>query len=87
MIECEVDPEIYGGRRDIRCILWKGRQHRIRYVSAVASNYHELGYRFVPLVREKISLACSLNILFLRRDSNRWRITSAGDIDNRKKRD
>jgi methylmalonyl-CoA mutase N-terminal domain/subunit len=52
-------------------------------LEAVASNYHELGYRFAPLVREKISLVCSLDILFLRRDIPGGVITSAGDIDNR----
>jgi hypothetical protein len=36
----------------------------------------------VPLVREDISLLCSLNILFLRRDIPGSVIT-AGDLDNR----
>jgi len=48
----------------------------------VASNYRENGYRFVPLVREEISLLCSLNILLLRRDFPHG-VISAGDLDNR----
>jgi hypothetical protein len=41
------------------------------------------GIGLFPLVSEKISLVCSLNILFLRRDFPGGVITSAGDIDNR----
>ena len=47
-----------------------------------ANLYRENGYRFVPLVLERYSLLCSLNILFLRRDSPGSVIT-AGDLDNR----
>jgi hypothetical protein len=49
------------------------------YVSGL---YQENGYRFVPLVREEISLLCSLRILFLRRDIP-GSVISAGDLDNR----
>jgi hypothetical protein len=48
----------------------------------VANNYRENGYSFVPLVREESSLLCSLDILFLRRDTPGSAI-SAGDLDNR----
>ena len=48
----------------------------------VANNYKEFGYRFLPLVREDISLLCSVSILFLRRDIP-GSIISAGDLDNR----
>jgi hypothetical protein len=79
------DPNAYGGRpiHDDAAYWGSERDSKIPYVEAVASNYHELGYRFVPLAREKISLVCSLNILFLRRDFPGGVITSAGDIDNR----
>jgi hypothetical protein len=50
----------------------------------VADMYRENGYRFVPLVREAISLLCSLEILFLRRDIPGSAL-AAGDIDNRLK--
>src|ERR1700745_4170870 len=53
-------------------------QEEIPMVEAVALNYQEYGYRFVPLVREDISLLCSLNILFLRRDVP-GSVISAGD--------
>jgi hypothetical protein len=49
---------------------------------AVAAQYHRMGYRFVPLVRESVSLLCSLDILFLRRDIP-GSVLSAGDLDNR----
>lgn len=58
-----------------------------RYVpllEAVAAGYHQSGYRFVPLVAEKWSLRCSLQILLLRRDYP-GSVVSAGDLDNRLK--
>jgi hypothetical protein len=42
-------------------------------------------YQFVPLVREQLSLLCSLDILFLRPDVPGKAIQSSGDIDNRLK--
>jgi len=50
----------------------------------LAGKYQQNGYRFVPLVREELTLLCSLDILFLRRDIPGGVIT-AGDIDNRLK--
>jgi hypothetical protein len=55
---------------------------KVPLVEAVASHYQEYGYRFVPLVREEISLLCSLDILFLRRDYP-GSVYTAGDLDNR----
>jgi len=40
-------------------------------------------YRFVPIVGERLGVACSLDILFLRRDSPGNLIQYGGDIDNR----
>lgn len=51
---------------------------------AIADLYRENGYRFVPLVRDSDYLLCSLDILFLRRDSP-GSLIHAGDIDNRLK--
>jgi len=48
----------------------------------LAQRYQKFGYRFVPLVRDEISLLCSLHVLFLRRDTP-GSIIQAGDIDNR----
>ena len=61
-----------------------GDDKRIPMSEWVANNYAEYGYRFVPLVREEISLLCSLEILFLRRDIPGSAL-SAGDLDNRLK--
>lgn len=49
---------------------------------AIALKYQNYGYKFVPLVRDSVSLLCYLNILFLRRDIPGSLVT-AGDIDNR----
>jgi len=51
---------------------------------ALAENYKENGYRFVPLVRKAWRLECTLDILLLRRD-NASAVISAGDLDNRVK--
>lgn len=56
----------------------------VSIVEAISGKYHQNGYRFVPLVREEWSLACSLRILFLRRDAP-GSLYSAGDVDNRVK--
>lgn len=48
----------------------------------IANQNIRFGYRFVPLVRENISLLCALDILFLRRDLPGC-VIHAGDIDNR----
>jgi hypothetical protein len=40
------------------------------------------GFRYVPLVRKRYSLLCSLEILFLRRDIP-GSVIQAGDLDNR----
>lgn len=59
-----------------------GEDKRIPMAEAIASTYQQNGYRFVPLVRETLSLLCSLNILLLRRDFQTG-VISAGDLDNR----
>jgi hypothetical protein len=40
-------------------------------------------YEFIPLVRRSLHLTCSLDILFLRKDSPGTVISNAGDLDNR----
>lgn len=52
-------------------------------VDAIALQYVENGYRFVPLVRGDLTLLCNLHVLFLRRDYPGAGLISAGDIDNR----
>lgn len=51
-------------------------------MQVVAENHKHHGYRFVPLVRNEISLLCNLDILFLRRD-HPGSVIQAGDLDNR----
>jgi hypothetical protein len=50
----------------------------------LASQYERNGYNFVPLVRRELSLLCSLEILFLRREGPGM-VVNSGDIDNRLK--
>jgi len=54
-----------------------------RGIDWIANKYSRCGYRFLPLVREDWGIACSLDILFLRRDGPGSLIKSGGDIDNR----
>ena len=84
--ECRVHPKFYAAPyTPADGAMWAPNPDElIPYVDAVATNYHEYGYRFVPLVREEISLMCSLDILFLRRDVP-GSVVSAGEIDNRLK--
>ena len=63
---------------------WGGDETEAPMADVLADQYREFGYRFVPLVREDISLLCSVSILFLRRDTP-GHVISAGDIDNRLK--
>jgi hypothetical protein len=53
------------------------------FVEHVADNYAKFGFRFVPLVSKENGLTCSLDILFLRRDTPGNLVRSGGDIDNR----
>lgn len=69
-------PGYYYGTRHI--------PNRVRLSEHVADLYRENNYRFVPLVRQDLSLLCSLDILFLRRDFPLG-VISAGDLDNRVK--
>jgi hypothetical protein len=57
----------------------------IRHHQALARKYSKCGYNFLPLIGHSISgvdTACSLDILFLRRDPPGSLIKSGGDIDN-----
>lgn len=63
---------------------WSAEGDEVSLAQAVAANYEEYGYRFVPLVRESETLLCSLDVLFLRRDIPGSAL-DAGDIDNRMK--
>lgn len=56
--------------------------HVVRLQDLMATWYPSNGFNFLPLVAERFSLLCSLDILFLRRDIP-GSLLSAGDIDNR----
>jgi hypothetical protein len=74
-----LDTEMYG--------LWEKDQkipERTPLREALAALYQRGTYQYVPLVRERASLLCSLNILFLRPDVPGAVVHSA-DIDNRLK--
>jgi hypothetical protein len=59
---------------------------RVRSTSDIwADQYARCGHRFLPLVSDQLGIACSLDILFLRRDNPGGFIVSGGDIDNRLK--
>lgn len=82
--------EVYPGDYDVRPSIaeqdldfgeWSNK--KIPLVEAVAAQYHENGYVFVPLVRERWSLRCALNILLLRCDYPGGGVVEAGDLDNR----
>lgn len=63
--------------------VWGDSRDQYRPMADVLADvYARDGYRFVPLVREDISLICNLHILFLRRDYP-GSLLSAGDLDNR----
>lgn len=50
---------------------------------ALAQRYARCGYHFLPLISGFFQIACSLDILFLRRDGPGSLVKSGGDIDNR----
>jgi hypothetical protein len=52
----------------------------------MAARYAKYGYKWLPLVTEELGIACSLDILFLRRDApGKIIVSGGGDIDNRLK--
>lgn len=51
-------------------------------VGSIATRYAHSGFRFVPLVSSFFTVACALDILFLRRDGPGSIVRSGGDIDN-----
>lgn len=60
-------------------------ESRASWLDNCADNYERFGYKCVPLINEDSGLACSLDILFLRRDNPGGFVKSGGDIDNRLK--
>jgi hypothetical protein len=54
------------------------------YKDWLATQFERCGYRFVPLVVERLSLFCAVDVLFLRPDPP-GRVFDSGDIDGRLK--
>lgn len=54
-------------------------------VQNMADRHERCGHRFLPLVSPDWGLDCSLDILFLRRDSSVSYLIQGGDLDNRLK--
>jgi hypothetical protein len=52
-------------------------------IEIMSRKFSRCGYQFLPLVGGEFGTACSLDILFLRRDNPGNLIESGGDIDNR----
>jgi hypothetical protein len=63
--------------------LQPGESEQATGLDVILRDFSKFGYRFVPLINAKNGIACSLDILFLRRDSPGNLITGDGDIDNR----
>jgi hypothetical protein len=59
----------------------KGTRHSV--VDNMVRKYARFGFNFVPLVTEELGIACSLDILFLRRDAPGKIVGGGGDLDNR----
>lgn len=62
-----------------------GEKQLVPLLEIEADKHARCGYRFVPFINEGQGVACSLDILFLRRDGPGNLIRSGGDIDNRLK--
>jgi hypothetical protein len=65
---------------------WMGFMQPGRKYSSIeifSHKYERYGQRYMPLITDRHAVACSLDILFLRRDQPGNLIVSGGDIDNR----
>jgi hypothetical protein len=52
-------------------------------INELAYQYEKWGFNFVPLVREENEMACSLNIVLMRRGEPHRVFDGTGDLDNR----
>ena len=62
-----------------------GEAEKATELDFIAQDFTKFGYHFVPLIGRYFGTACSLDVLFLRRDGPGNVIKSGGDIDNRLK--
>ena len=84
--EIEIDPKKHKSAKRIPSSRtpWGSSAKRGPMAQVLADRYENFGYRFVPLVRGDLSVTCSIDILFLRRDVP-GAVIKSGDIDNRLK--
>ena len=75
--------ELWKSDRILRSVMEAKKNGRPLF-ELLADDYAKCGYRFLPLVGSPASdEACSLDILFLRRDQPGALVKHGGDIDNR----
>lgn len=60
-----------------------GKEQIVTRIEKCAREHALRGFRFVPLISRELGLACSLDVVLLRRDEPGVLPTLAGDIDNR----
>jgi hypothetical protein len=60
-------------------------ERNARTVNAIRKPINVGGFGFIPLVRHSLSLACDLDIIFMRKEEPGSLILQGGDIDNRLK--
>jgi hypothetical protein len=81
----EKDQTLDGMDDDVRANyetkLKRGESYSV--VDLLSYKYERCGKRFVPLISSPYGIACSLHILFFRRDQPGNLIVSGGDLDNR----
>lgn len=63
---------------------WPDKEHR-PFLKTLSAKYARHGFNFLPLVNKSFNLVCSLDILFLRRESPGELVRHGGDLDNRLK--
>ena len=84
----EKTPHLNGTGINSEVMLWYDeafeKRHPPHTIKNISREFDMFGYNFVPLVTERISLLCGLEILFLRPDIPGGILRSA-DIDNRLK--
>jgi hypothetical protein len=65
-------------------LLGDPEQRRRAGIESISYKWERAGFKFVPLVTEKLSLRCRLEILFLRPEERHY-VMQSGDLDGRLK--
>lgn len=81
-LDKEEDTENFSSENErIRAYMKRGEKYSM--VDLLGAKYERCGQKYVPLISSPYGVACSLDILFLRRDQPGNLIVSGGDLDNR----